>query len=150
VSLLTEKEGIFKISPLELGAFSWQTQTASLFIMIWHKRRLKLFRSGQTFQSGGQQFAQARLDGKYDCHRALASEMFKVPYDEVPVKDWDEDNHPTIRYVAKRCRHGLNYRMERFKLSEVTDLPYHKSGGRIHALPQDHARIDEVVGAGGS
>ncbi len=74
-----------------------------------------------------QQFAQARLDGKFDCHRALASEMFKVAYEDVPTKDWDEDNHPTIRYVAKRCRHGLNYRMERFKLSELTDLPYHKA-----------------------
>lgn len=72
-----------------------------------------------------QQFAQAKKDGKYDCHRALASEMFKVPYDQVPVKDWDEDGKPTIRYVSKRCRHGLNYRMERFRLSEVTGLPYY-------------------------
>lgn len=72
-----------------------------------------------------QQFAQARRDGKYDCHRALASEMFKVPYDQVPIKDWDDDGKPTIRYVAKRCRHGLNYRMERFRLSEVTGLPYY-------------------------
>lgn len=72
------------------------------------------------------QFAQARIDGKYDCHRALASDMFKVQYEMVPVVDWDkETGEPTIRYVAKRCRHGLNYRMERFRLSEVTELPYH-------------------------
>jgi uracil-DNA glycosylase family 4 len=74
-----------------------------------------------------QQFEQARIDGKYDCHRALASEMFKVPYDQVPVKDWTEDGHPTIRYIAKRCRHGLNYRMEKWKLAEVTDLPFHQA-----------------------
>lgn len=74
-----------------------------------------------------EQFEQARKDGKYDCHRALASEMFKVPYDEVPLKDFDKDNRPTIRYTAKRCRHGLNYRMERYRLSEVTGLPYHES-----------------------
>ena len=45
-----------------------------------------------------QQFEQARIDGKYDCHRALASEMFKIPYDEVPLKDWTEDGGPTVRY----------------------------------------------------
>jgi uracil-DNA glycosylase family 4 len=73
------------------------------------------------------QFEQARIDGVYDCHRALASEMFKVPYDQVPMKDWDEESKPTIRYVAKRCRHALNYRMEKWKLSEVTDLPFHQA-----------------------
>jgi uracil-DNA glycosylase family 4 len=73
------------------------------------------------------QFEKARKDGKYDCHRALASEMFKVPYDDVPLKDWDADNRPTIRYTAKRCRHGLNYRMERYRLAEVTGLPYHEA-----------------------
>jgi uracil-DNA glycosylase family 4 len=70
------------------------------------------------------QFEKARIDGVYDCHRALASDMFKIPYDEVPDYDFDEDGRPTIRYVAKRCRHGLNYRMERYKLAEVTGLSY--------------------------
>ena len=73
------------------------------------------------------QFEKARKDGSYDCHRALAADMFKVPYADVPLKDWDADNRPTIRYTAKRCRHGLNYRMERFRLSEVTNLPYHEA-----------------------
>src|SRR3954469_11128692 len=74
-----------------------------------------------------EQFERARLDGKYDCHRALASEMFKVPYEEVPHYDHDDKGKPSIRYVAKRCRHGLNYRMERYKLSEVTGLPYNEA-----------------------
>lgn len=73
------------------------------------------------------QFEKARIDGIYDCHRALAADMFRVPYDSVPHKDWDADGRPTIRYTAKRCRHGLNYRMERYKLSEVTGLPYHEA-----------------------
>jgi uracil-DNA glycosylase len=73
------------------------------------------------------QFEKARLDGVYDCHRALASDMFKVPYELVPVVDHDEFGKPTIRYVAKRCRHGLNYRMERYKLSEVTGLSYNEA-----------------------
>jgi len=74
-----------------------------------------------------EQFEQARIDGKYDCHRALASEMFKVKYEDVPTKDHTEDGSPTIRYIAKRCRHGLNYRMEKWKLAEVTGLPFHQS-----------------------
>lgn len=73
------------------------------------------------------QFEQARIDGKYDAHRALASDMFRVPYDEVPTYDFDEDGQPTIRYIAKRCRHGLNYRMQKWKLAEVTGLPYHSA-----------------------
>jgi uracil-DNA glycosylase family 4 len=70
-----------------------------------------------------EQFERARLDGSYDAHRALASEMFKVPYDETPTKDFTEDHKPTIRYISKRCRHGLNYRMMWDKLAEVTGLP---------------------------
>jgi DNA polymerase I-like protein with 3'-5' exonuclease and polymerase domains len=71
-----------------------------------------------------QQFEQARKDGQYDCHRALASEMFKVPYDQVPTKDTDGNGNYTIRYIAKRCRHGLNYRMGPDRLAEVTGLAY--------------------------
>lgn len=80
-----------------------------------------------------EQFARAKKDGSYDCHRALASEMFRIPYNQVPTKDWDENLKPTKRYVAKRCRHGLNYRMERYKLAEVTGLPYHEAS-RAFAL----------------
>lgn len=67
-------------------------------------------------------FERARVDGKYDCHRALAAEMFGVPYDEVPTKDRDASDNPTIRYIAKRCRHGLNYRMAPDRLSLTTGL----------------------------
>jgi len=73
------------------------------------------------------QFERARLDGIYDCHRALASEMFKMDYRDVPKEDFTENGKPTIRYIAKRCRHGLNYRMERWKLSEVTGLSYNEA-----------------------
>jgi uracil-DNA glycosylase family 4 len=74
-----------------------------------------------------EQFDRMRTDPKYDTHRALAAEMFKVPYEQVPTKDWDEDLQPTIRYIAKRCRHGLNYRMERQTLADVTKLPFHEA-----------------------
>jgi len=59
-----------------------------------------------------EQFERARLEpGSYDAHCALAADMFKLPYDDVPKSDTDEHGNRTIRYVAKRCRHGLNYRM---------------------------------------
>jgi uracil-DNA glycosylase family 4 len=80
-----------------------------------------------------EQFAKAKKDidaGRsdvYDCHRALASQMFNMPYDQVPKKDWDANLKPTKRYIAKRCRHGLNYRMQQFRLSQVTQLPYHEA-----------------------
>lgn len=75
-----------------------------------------------------EQFERARIDGKYDCHRALASEMFKIDYNLVPVYDFDPvTGLYTIRYVSKRCRHGLNYRMQIHRLAEVTGLPYHEA-----------------------
>lgn len=71
-------------------------------------------------QSWMEQFEQARIDGKYDAHRALASMMFDKPYDEIPTADWEDDEvTPTIRYLAKRCRHGLNYRMGADRLAET-------------------------------
>lgn len=69
------------------------------------------------------QFELARLHpGTYDAHCALASDMYGIPYDEVPKIDW-VDGKPTIRYTAKRCRHGLNYRMAVDRLATVTGLP---------------------------
>lgn len=81
-----------------------------------------------------EQFEKARTDGGFDAHRALASDMFNVPYDDVPtfdrydvskghvLPDGVRDHEPTIRYIAKRCRHGLNYRMMPDRLSSTTGL----------------------------
>jgi uracil-DNA glycosylase family 4 len=81
-----------------------------------------------------EQFEKARVDRSYDAHRALASTLFHVPYDEVPTHDrYDTakgDRLPegkvngdvTIRFIAKRCRHGLNYRMMPDKLATTTGL----------------------------
>lgn len=66
-------------------------------------------------------FEKARLDGEFDAHRSLASTMFNVPYDEVPKKD-EINGEFTIRYIAKRCRHGLNYRMQIARLAQTTGL----------------------------
>ena len=75
-----------------------------------------------------EQFERARKDGSYDCHRALAAEMWHIPYEQVPKKDFVEEDGRLVytkRYIAKRCRHGLNYRMEIDKLAEVTGLSYY-------------------------
>lgn len=79
-----------------------------------------------------EQFENARLNpGTYDAHIALASEMFKVQYDSVPKFDYyDETNatheHPigslSLRAISKRCRHGLNYRMQATRLAATTGL----------------------------
>lgn len=87
------------------------------------------------------QYAKAKVDKEYDAHRALASEMFKVPYDKVPKEDWNEQGSPTIRYIGKRCRHALNYRMERHRLAEVTELPYHQAA---HAFTVYHTVTPEL------
>jgi uracil-DNA glycosylase family 4 len=68
-------------------------------------------------------FERARLDGTFDCHRSLASTMFKIPYDDVPTFDRDDNGAVTKRFVAKRCRHGLNYRMAADRLATTTGLP---------------------------
>ncbi len=73
-------------------------------------------------QSWKEQFERARKDGSYDCHRALASQMFNKPYEQVPSKDVIDEKY-TIRYVSKRCRHGLNYRMGPDELATTTGLP---------------------------
>lgn len=75
-----------------------------------------------------QDFERARLEpGSYDAHCALASDMYKIDYSQVPTVDWAIDPHtglevPTIRYKAKRARHGLNYRMDYPRLAETAKL----------------------------
>jgi uracil-DNA glycosylase family 4 len=82
-----------------------------------------------------EQFERARVDHSFDAHRALAADMFKIAYDEVPTFDRYDSTKghpppagvaefaPTVRYIAKRCRHGLNYRMGPDRLSSTTGLP---------------------------
>jgi uracil-DNA glycosylase family 4 len=105
------------------------------------------------------QFERARLEGGYDAHCALAADMFSIPYDEVPTFDRYDADHPieeghiifpngvTVRFIAKRCRHGLNYRMAPDKLSLTTGLPievaidaynrYHRTTPQVRAWWHD-------------
>lgn len=67
-------------------------------------------------------FERARIGGNFDCHRSLAADMWNMPYDDVPHADVDDEGNFTLRYIAKRSRHGLNYRMQIMRLAETTGL----------------------------
>lgn len=88
-----------------------------------------------------EQFERARFDGEYDCHRALAAEMYDIPYDSVPKHDREEDGTPTLRFIAKRCRHGLNYRMMAARLAETTGLSLHVATAAFHKY---HRKVPEL------
>lgn len=93
--------------------FSYFDLTQAEAQVVGHKARIEKWQ---------EQYRLARQGSGFDAHRALASEMFDVPYDEVPKEDWDENGKMTIRYIAKRCRHGLNYRMGPDRLAEVLGI----------------------------
>ena len=81
-----------------------------------------------------EQFERARVDGKYDAHRALAQMMFSMDYDDIPSFDHYDTSQghpppegvseytPTVRFMAKRCRHGLNYRMQAPRLAQTAGV----------------------------
>lgn len=80
-----------------------------------------------------EQFERARLNpGTYDAHIALASEMWNIPYDEVPKEDRDENGNITLRFKAKRCRHGLNYRMGADRLAQTTGMSLQEAEEAYH------------------
>lgn len=78
-------------------------------------------------------FERARLEGGFDAHRSLASVMYNKPYDEIPKEDRNPDGTPSIRYIAKRCRHGLNYRMGPDRLATTLEIGYAQAE-YLHAL----------------
>lgn len=69
-------------------------------------------------------FAKSMEDKSFDVHRTNAARIFRVEYDDVPTEDHDSSGRPTIRFLGKRCVHGLNYRMGPDKLAEVCGIPF--------------------------
>jgi uracil-DNA glycosylase family 4 len=68
-------------------------------------------------------FERAKQEAGFDVHRANAARIFKKPYDEIPEYDRDpETGVISLRYLGKRCVHGLNYRMGADKLAEVCGI----------------------------
>lgn len=81
---------------------------------------------------------------KYDVHRLNAATLFKMNYDDVPKKDFDDDHKPTARYKGKRSVHGFNYRLgpeeaaSKFGISIVD---------ATHAYRSYHATFPEIAAA---
>jgi uracil-DNA glycosylase family 4 len=94
-------------------------------------------------------FERARLNpGSFDAHCALASVMFNIPYDQVPTSDFVTDpitglvKH-TVRFVAKRCRHGLNYRMGPDRLAATTKMSLADAETNYRIYHQTNPEIKE-------
>jgi len=86
-------------------------------------------------------FKRAETEEGFDVHRGNASRIFKIPYEEVPKGDWDDDLKPTKRYLGKRCVHGLNYRMQAPKLAEVCEIPMQQA---FEAYASYHRAFPEI------
>ena len=77
-------------------------------------------------------FERASAEAGFDVHRANAARIFKKGYEEIPsfdryklgetTDDPKQDGQITLRYLGKRCVHGLNYRMGPEKLAEVCNI----------------------------
>jgi uracil-DNA glycosylase family 4 len=91
-----------------------------------------------------EQFERARLNpGSYDAHCALASDMFGIPYDQVPTYDFEEDGTKTVRFTAKRCRHGLNYRMMPDRLATTAGMTLEEAERNWHLYHRTNPEIQE-------
>jgi len=86
---------------------------AKLVAWLWDVKGLK------------EAFIAAMTDDTIDVHRMTGARIFSCNYTDIPPFDRDNHGVPTRRFIAKRCVHGLNYRMMPDKLAEVTGLPHH-------------------------
>jgi uracil-DNA glycosylase family 4 len=90
-----------------------------------------------------EQFEQSRVDGIFDSHRALASQMFNMPYDEVPTSDYNEDGTKSKRYIAKRCRHALNYHLMPDGLATQLEVSYGEAEYLWHLYHKVNPEVQE-------
>ena len=86
-------------------------------------------------------FERAKKEHGFDVHRANAARIYRCEYNDIPKKDREEDGTPTLRYLGKRCVHGLNYRMEPDKLAEVCEIPLDQA---ISAYNSYHRAFPEI------
>lgn len=89
-------------------------------------------------------FARTWEDDSFDCHRSLASDIFKIPYDDVPKSDRNEDDTDyTIRYTSKRARHGLNYRMQIATFAEQAGISFSRAAQTYHLYHKMNPEIQK-------
>lgn len=86
-------------------------------------------------------FELARTTGEYDAHRALAATMFKIPYEEVPKEDELPNGEHSIRWIAKRCRHGLNYRMHIGRLAQTTGMSHGQAASNYYTYHRTNPEL---------
>ncbi|KKN15974.1 hypothetical protein LCGC14_0980620, partial [marine sediment metagenome] len=86
-------------------------------------------------------FDRAEREPDFDIHRGSASSIFKIPYEEVPTFDYNQDGTVTIRYKSKRCVHGLNYRMQAPRLAEICGIPVQQG---FEAFAAYHRAFPEI------
>ena len=112
-----------------LSYFDLRQAEAKVVAYLWNVQRLI------------ENFKKAETEEGYDVHRLNAAAIFKVDYDEVPAYDRDEDDVPTMRFLGKRCVHGLNYRMQAPKLAEVCNIPMQQA---YEAYASYHRAFPEI------
>jgi uracil-DNA glycosylase family 4 len=93
-------------------------------------------------------FERAASEG-IDVHRANASRIFQVSYEDIPTIDRDEAGSPTTRFLGKKCVHGLNYRMAPLRLAEECGIPlsqgYEAYTAYHRAFPEIRAAWDDTI-----
>ena len=94
-------------------------------------------------------FKRAETDNSFDLHRGNAAAIFKCEYEEVPAYDRDENGDITLRFLGKRCVHGLNYRMQPQRLADTCNIPYSQANeaySSYHkAFPEIRRAWDHIV-----
>jgi uracil-DNA glycosylase family 4 len=115
-----------------LSYFDLKQAEAKIVAYQWKVRGLI-----ETFEKAG------TLDN-YDVHRGNASLIFHEPYDKVPKNDRDKNGEPTIRYLGKRCVHGLNYRMQALKLADVCGIPLEQAKEAFYSYHRAFPEIQKA------
>lgn len=93
----------------------------------------KVVAYGWNVQKLKEAFRKCAEDPNMDVHRMNASAIFKIPYEQIPsydrltygktTDDPNKDGEITLRFLGKKCVHGLNYRMQPERLSVTTGIP---------------------------
>jgi uracil-DNA glycosylase family 4 len=86
-------------------------------------------------------FKRAETDINFDLHRGNAAAIFKCEYEEVPAYDRNENGDITLRFLGKRCVHGLNYRMQPQRLADTCNIPYSQAN---EAYSSYHKAFPEI------
>jgi uracil-DNA glycosylase family 4 len=111
-----------------LSYFDLRQAEAKVVAYLWNVQGLK------------DSFIRAETDG-YDVHRANAARIFKVDYEDVPTYDREPDDTPTLRFLGKKCVHGLNYRMQAPRLAEDCGIPLQQA---FEAYSSYHRAFPEI------